>query len=161
MKEHKNRQYVRSPNAGAIMNVVGRVPVVAPAGLALLLGFGLCGCYGGPPPKVVIAHVGGEVGRLTHSTKPRGPLAGWDNQGRLLIATMGSGSCPNLPTQVSASGAHAVVVKTELWQPPGTNACTGDLSPTTSTIAVPAGVDTSSPLTVTIDGVTVHLQPAG
>jgi hypothetical protein len=59
---------------------------------------------------------------------------------------------------VFAWGTHRVVIRTVLHDFfAGDNACTGDLAPTTSVIRLPAVVDGSAPIEVTVDGHTVRL----
>jgi hypothetical protein len=88
------------------------------------------------------------------------PAAGWATGTTLVIVTRGSSGCPLLPTEVTADGAHRIRVTTSTWTPPGSNACTSDSAPTSTTIASPAGIDPHSAVTVTVDGTDLALPPA-
>ena len=123
---------------------------------AVGLGMLLTACSGGERPEVVQA-TSREVPVSAVSVSTTGPAAAWAADGALQVVTWGSGSCPNLPTSVKADGANHVRVATEEWRPPGSNGCSADLSPTTSTVAVPEGIDVSSAVTVTIDDKDVTL----
>lgn len=86
-------------------------------------------------------------------------LVSWAGAHQLYVTTVGSGSCPTLPTSVHADGAHRVVIHTALVHRSGVNACTADLGPTTSTIDLPARIDSTAQLTVDIDGTSMTLEP--
>jgi hypothetical protein len=86
------------------------------------------------------------------------PFAAPDEPGRIFVVTFGSGSCPNLPTSVTASGSHLIVITTHEHMSKGDDACTDDLGPTTSTVDVPKAI--SAPFSVEIDGYKTVL-PAG
>lgn len=125
---------------------------------ALSIGVLVTACSGGGMPEVVLA-TSRAVPPSAVSASATGPAAAWAADGALELVTWGSGFCPNLPTSVEADGTTRVSVKTEEWHPPGTYGCTADLTPTTSTVRVPDGIDVTSPVTVTIDGQSVILRP--
>lgn len=110
-------------------------------------------------PDVVVSHSQGAAPNAT-PVSPTGPAAAWADDRTLLVVTWGSGSCPNLPGAVTRGQYGEVRITTEEWHPPGSNGCSMDLSPTTSTVRVPDGVDVTGPVTVTIDGQAVTLPPA-
>lgn len=89
--------------------------------------------------------------------QPTAPIVGWASAGRIYIVTMGSSTCPNLPVTVRPDGPHRLIIKTKLHAP--ARACTADLGPTTSTVALPASIDPSTPLRVEIDGHIMTLNP--
>ena len=126
---------------------------------ALSLGVLLTACAGGDQPEVVLS-TSQEVTANAVSVSATGPAAAWADDGALQLVTWGSGSCPKLPASVASDGADQVRVETTEWHPPGSNGCTSDPSPTTSTVRVPDGVDVTGPVTVTIDGQPVALPPA-
>jgi hypothetical protein len=80
----------------------------------------------------------------------------------MAVVTWGSSGCPLLPDRLDEVGGNAltVTVKADI---PGMGACTTDAAPTTSVIEVPAALDLSAQVTVTIidgiDGATVSLAP--
>jgi hypothetical protein len=82
-------------------------------------------------------------------------FAVWAEAGRLYVVTFGS-SCPKVPTGVSASADNRLTVRAK---PISDGPCTMDISPTTSLVDVPAGIDDSNPVEVTIDGVVSVLPP--
>ena len=126
---------------------------------ALSAGVLLTACSRGGPPEVVLA-TSRVVPDNAVSASATGPAAAWAADGALELVTWWSGYCPHLPTSVEADGANRVRVKTKEWHPPGSNGCSADMSPTTSTVRVPDGVDVTRPVTVTIDGQAVTLPPA-
>lgn len=86
----------------------------------------------------------------------------WAPKNRLYVITMGSSSCPELVISIHANGQHHLVVQTGTVFPKGQtaeHACTADLGPTTSLIAVPEAVDLHSAVTVTIDKSVSVLPP--
>src|ERR1039457_3430563 len=118
------------------------------AGMALMLIVGACGSQSSPPWL------------LRHSLGlPSGVKAGppdqvvWVGVGRMAVVTWGSSGCPLLPDRLDVVGGNAltVTVKADI---PGMGACTTDAAPTTSVIEVPAALDLSAQVTVTIiDGI--------
>ncbi|WP_157970526.1 hypothetical protein [Nakamurella deserti] len=84
--------------------------------------------------------------------------------GTLEIVFLGSGSCPTFPVSVTAGSASTVVVESAPAEkgddaPAGSMACTADLSLTTSTVEVPAGVDIRKPFSVIVDGYDHRVVP--
>ena len=71
--------------------------------------------------------------------------------------TWGSSRCPQLPATVDLEDAHTVLVRTELYLPGGP--CTRDMVPTTAVVAVPDGLDDTSPVVVRVDDVETALGP--
>jgi hypothetical protein len=80
----------------------------------------------------------------------------WAEAGRMYVVTFGSSSCPKVPTGVSASADNRLTVRAK---PISDGPCTMDIRPTTSLVDVPAGIDDSKPVEVTIDGVVSVLPP--
>ena len=130
-------------------------------GVALALGLltVVTACSKGVPSEVLSTEHGAPpVGVVASPNGDR--AAGWSGASRLVVVTQGSSYCPNLPTDVVADGAHHVRISTAMWSPPGANGCTSDLAPTSSTVALPTGIDASGPLTVTVDGADLTLPAA-
>lgn len=146
---------------GVVTPTVARRGLVALACVALALGLLITatGCSRGVPSVVLSTERGAPLVGIVAS--PAGDRAvGWSGTAQLVVVTQGSSGCPNLPTDVVADGAHHVRITTAMWSPPGTNACTSDSAPTSATVAVPAGIDPRTPLTVTVDGADLTLPPA-
>jgi hypothetical protein len=74
----------------------------------------------------------------------------------MYLVTYGSGSCPKLPTSVSASGSNQLTITTEATS---AGPCTMDFGPTTSVVDVPQGIDDTKPVQVTVDGVASTVPP--
>ena len=74
------------------------------------------------------------------------PIAVWTH-GRsvLAIVTVGSGSCPPVPTAISAPDASTIAI-TFVKSP--NSPCSADLGPTTHEFAIPDGIDPESDVTV-------------
>ena len=90
------------------------------------------------------------------------PGVAWAPRNRIYVVTMGSSSCPDLVISVRATDLHHIVVRTGTVYPKGQSeehACTADLGPTTSLVAVPESVDRHSAVTVSIDK-SVSVLPA-
>jgi hypothetical protein len=86
------------------------------------------------------------------------PWVAWDGPRSIYVMTWGSGSCPRIPTSVSADDARDVVIRTvEHDFHEGDNACTDDLGVTTSVVRLPATVDNTQGLLVQIDGTPTRL----
>lgn len=81
----------------------------------------------------------------------------WGDEGFLLVVRWGSSRCPQLPAAVDVEDARTVLVRTELYLPGGP--CTRDMVPTTAVVAVPVGLDDSSPVLVRVDDVETALDP--
>lgn len=136
--------------------------IVGPIGLVFVC-LSACGHSGSPRtsgglPTVVlgIPSHGLPSGSTHLPDAHHGSFVTWDGARRLNITTYGSGSCPALPTAVRSKGEHQVVVRTTTRE----GACTADLSPTTSVIALPQGIDTSAAVSVDVDGAVTLLPPA-
>ena len=151
------------------MRCMSRVAVRCSTALVAVLG--LSACSGAGDSKVAMAVVTHVPGLPPGVSEPPGglaagtptPFATWALSHEIYVTTWGSGSCPVLPTSVRAHGAHEVRIKTaELFLREGDHACTSDLGPTTSTVKLPADIDDTAVLTVSIDGTATHLvRPAG
>lgn len=89
--------------------------------------------------------------RHLHTLKP---WATWAGPRSIYVMTLGSGSCPSLPSLVEAAGADRVVVHTTAGPD---EACTADLATTTSVVRLPSRVAASHALVVQIDGTTTRL----
>jgi len=109
-----------------------------------------------PPPSVVLSHTTG----LPEGAEPppeQRPYAAWGDRGTLLVVTWGSSRCPQLPVSVELDEPHTVAIRTDLYLPGGP--CTRDFVPTTAVVAVPDGLDETSPVTVLLDDVESELSP--
>jgi len=76
-------------------------------------------------------------------------FAAWTDVPNLFyLVTWGSSSCPDLPEPQARTSNSKITVRLRrgYW-----NACTADLVPTTSIVAVPDGVDSSQPISVRIE----------
>jgi hypothetical protein len=111
----------------------------------------LTACSTGPKlPREVITYSNDVPHGITPATAPpTAPGVAWAPAGRIYVDTMGNSSCPNLPAIVDADGPHHLIIKTK--QRATGQACTADLGPTTSTIALPTGIDPSLRLRVHVD----------
>ncbi|MCU1441243.1 MAG: hypothetical protein JWP85_2240 [Rhodoglobus sp.] len=74
------------------------------------------------------------------------PIAVWDH-GRTILAivTVGSGSCPPVPTAISAKDASTIAL-TFVRSP--NSPCSADLGPTTHEFKIPEGIDVDGEVTV-------------
>ncbi|MEO8830480.1 MAG: hypothetical protein ABI269_09900, partial [Lapillicoccus sp.] len=80
----------------------------------------------------------------------------WGDKGQLLVVTFGSSGCPKFPTAVTTEGGNTLTVTTAAAKD---RPCTMDFSPTTSTVAVPTGIDDTKNVQVAIDGQESTLLP--
>ena len=113
-----------------------------------------------PISKAVITHYRGAPAGLTGSSHgpDDGSFAVRISADQVAVTTWGGSSCPDLPTSVRGHGAHEVDIITATQVPGGAGgSCTADLSPTTSTVELPAGIDTAAALTVVLDGKSIAL----
>lgn len=112
----------------------------------------------------VISHGAGAIplptaqeAALTAGGTFDGSAAAWGPDGQILVMTFGSSSCPRLPTVVELVDSHTLKISTAALLPPAdpgvAAACTADAAPTTSAVAIPAGLDVASAVTVVFDGV--------
>ena len=131
---------------------MNRVAVLWTFAVAVVLGLSACSDSG--DSKVATAVVTHAFGLPPGITKLSGG-ATWAQDHQICVTTYGSSSCPRLPTSVKAHGPHEVRIKTA--EPDGN--CTSDLGPTTSTVKLPAEIDDTAALTVSIDGTSTHLGP--
>ena len=146
-----------------------RVGVLMMSGAAFVLVVSACSGSGSSPvATAVVAHVRGlppGVSEPPPGTAAPGVLksfATWAASHEIYVTTWGSSSCPKLPTSVHAKGAHRVQISTAgISLHKGENACTNDLAPTTSTVALPPSISDTAALVVTIDGTPTELGPRG
>lgn len=127
----------------------------------LVLVVGACGAES--PPWLVRHYLGFPPGvSYAAAHDPLRDDAVWTTAGRMAVATWGSSGCPGLPVRldVPASNLLTVTVKSST---PSFSSCPADLGPTTSVIKVPAALDVTDDVTVTISdgsyGATVSLPP--
>jgi len=125
------------------------------------------GCAGGRgapvAPSAVITWTAAKPADIPEPTADAvtpadGPVrvtAAWGSPGQLRIVTWASFGCPELPDSVTAT-AHTIIVTTKAFNPNG-DGCTADASPATSVVTVPAIVDQTAPITVTINATTLTL----
>ncbi len=105
-----------------------------------------------------------QLASVTAGGSLDGSVAGWGPDGHLLILTFGSSSCPRLPPVVQLVDSHTLTITTAPLLPEGSTAaamCTADSSPTTSAVAIPAGLDPQTEVTVIFDGIAQKLLPRG
>jgi hypothetical protein len=147
------------PNRVALWSVAATLTAVA---------FALTACSGGATQSHVSSAVvnhykglpkgvqlpGGD--RAIKTPKPWAAVAGART---IYVMTWGSGSCPRIPTSVTARDSGEVVIRTvELHDvPTGDAPCTADLAVTTSVVRLPAAVTDAKDLLVQIDGTTTRL----
>lgn len=80
----------------------------------------------------------------------------WDDAGRILLTTWGSGSCPTVVTGVDLVSASELDLTLELRGGPE---CTTDMSPFVSRIEAPVGLDVTGEVTVRVGDVPVLRLP--
>jgi hypothetical protein len=74
------------------------------------------------------------------------PLAVWDHDRTILaIVTVGSGSCPPVPTEISAKDDSTIAL-TFVRSP--NSPCSADLGPTTHEFKIPDGIEVEGEVTV-------------
>lgn len=146
----------RHPWAGPTGTMAGAMAGAMAAAVVLT---GCTGCTGGQPAvsaAVVTYARGAPVGS---PWPPAGTTstAVWSTPGRIALVVYGSGSCPRLPTSVTAHGAHQVTITTVEHLAKGDTGCTSDLAATTVVVALPRQVDRHGPLRVVVDGTPTDL----
>jgi len=76
------------------------------------------------------------------------PVAVWGaDRAHFSVVTVGSGSCPPVPTSITSPNTATIALV--FVQSPN-DPCSADLGPTTHEFATPAGIDSASPVTVTV-----------
>jgi hypothetical protein len=117
---------------------------------------GACGNAEVLPPWLVRSYVGVPPG-VTYVFLDE---AMWTAGGQMAVVTTGSGSCPGLPVGLDVPRSNLLTITVKALDP---GPCTADLRATTSIIKVPAALDVSQRVTVTIIdgsyGATVSLPP--
>ena len=121
----------------------GAAPSIAPPGSAT-----------GSTPTV--SHTRGLPPTVTPTGTSGQSIVGWSGPGRMYVVTFGSGSCPKLPTSVSATGGNQLTITTAASSD---GPCTMDFGPTTSVVDVPPGIDDTKAVQVTVDGVASTIPP--
>jgi hypothetical protein len=102
----------------------------------------------------------------TFEVLPPPPLVTtWSDDGDLAVTTHGSSSCPSGPIAVTVVGEQEVAVEIGLLFP-DRDPCTADMSPTTTEVERPRGIDPGETVTVRLRSSggaeeTVVLPPAG
>ena len=150
-----------------------RLLLSGPLAIALL-----AGCGSTPPPTsgerphvspALIRHFhdvpSAPVLRACKRSRSQGtiliPCVAWEGAHTLDVVTLGSGSCPKLPTSVVARAPNmiAIVASDDVY---ATGVmCTADLSPTTSVLRIPATINSSKTVRVQIDGTIVEVAALG
>ena len=74
------------------------------------------------------------------------PAAGWIDDDEFAVITMGSGSCPPVPSEPEVTSPGEMRIE---FGPSPNEVCTADMSPTTHVFALPAEL-IDRPITVTI-----------
>ncbi len=116
-----------------------------------------------PVSPAVVSHFkgypkGGHLSACEPRFQIRKACAAWAPNGSIYVMTWGSGSCPNIPTSVSARGAREIVVRTvEHDFIEGDQACTADLAVTTAVVQIPTAIGDAQALFVRIDGTRTRL----
>jgi hypothetical protein len=87
------------------------------------------------------------------------PSVAWAGADLLYLTAWGSTGCPTLPVAIVRTATQQIDIRTKTFPWPGSNACAADLRPDTSTIKLPAGINASQAVTVTIDGTTPQTLP--
>ena len=132
-----------------------RISSVVAVTVAMLL-VGACGDSEILPPWLVRSYVGVPPG-VTYAFRDE---AVWTAGGLIAVVTTGSGSCPGVPVGLDATRNNLLTITVQPLDP---GPCTTDLRGTTSVIEVPAVLDVSKSVTVTIVdgtyGATVSLPP--
>ena len=109
-----------------------------------------------PPPWLVRYYLGVPPG-VTYAFRDD---VVWSTAGRMAVVTSGSSSCPGLPIRLDVRANNLLTVTVKA---PSSGPCTADLTATTSVIKVPAALDVTKNVTVTIIdgsyGATVSLPP--
>jgi hypothetical protein len=78
------------------------------------------------------------------------PFAVWSvGRRELSIVVWGSTTCPDIPTRAVATSSTRIAVT---YASGSSAPCTSDASPTTTTFATPAGIDTARPVTIDLRG---------
>jgi hypothetical protein len=120
-----------------------------------MLVMGACGTEA-PPPWVVRSYLGVPPG-VTYASRDD---VVWSTAGRMAMVTSGSSTCPGLPIRLDVPASNLLTVTVK---PLSSGPCTADLTATTSVIKIPAALDVTKNVTVTIiDGsysATVSLPP--
>ena len=80
----------------------------------------------------------------------------WADPGRMYVVTFGSSTCPKVPTGATVGAGNRL---TDATKPTSDGPCTMDISPTTSLFDVPAALDDTKTVEVSIDGV-MSMLPA-
>ncbi|WAB83632.1 hypothetical protein OVN20_11335 [Microcella daejeonensis] len=79
-----------------------------------------------------------------------GDPVGWiDEQGRLVIVTFGSSSCPPIATSIGEVDGGVVPIR---FEPTPAQACTDDLAPLAHVFASPEGLDRATVTVTVVDG---------
>ena len=143
-----------------------RRAVVALVLAGMLSACGTTAAPGAAPSTVPVGSATGSTPTVSHSkglppavtpTDTSGQsIVGWSGPGLMYLVTYGSGSCPKLPTSVSAAGSNQLTLTTA---PSSDGPCTMDFGPTTSVVDVPPGIDDTKPVEVTVDGVVSTVPP--
>ncbi|MBO0812068.1 MAG: hypothetical protein J2P23_08465 [Microlunatus sp.] len=87
--------------------------------------------------------------RRTDHPKPWAARAG---RRTIWVMTWGSGSCPELPSAVTATAPDRLVIQTHILAAGRHAICTADLVVTTSLVRLPAEIDAGRALVVRVDG---------
>jgi hypothetical protein len=130
------------------------------AGAVAMLVVGACGDSGVLPTFLVRYYRGVPPGTTGLADGLARDDAAWATAGRMAVVTWGSGSCPGLPVRLDVPRSNLLRITVVA---PDSGPCTADLAATTSIITIPAALDVSQSVTVTIIddryGATVSLPP--
>lgn len=117
-------------------------PPIAAVVLALLA---LTGCSGSGADQTIRGIPDDWEGPMPDPLTDE-PSAGWIDDDEFAIITMGSGSCPPVPSAPQVRGSGEVEVE---FGPSPNNPCTADMGPTTHVFRLPPAV-IDRPVTVTV-----------
>ena len=116
---------------------------------------------GSPGARLVLRHyLGAPPGA---KIVPGPDTAVWNTSGQIAVVAWGSSGCPRLPLRVDSAENNTIKVTMSEHVPDPSALCPADLTPTTTIIAVPPGINAGRPvITVIVDGdfsATVSLPP--
>lgn len=76
------------------------------------------------------------------------PIVSWGpDRAHFTVVTVGSGSCPPVPTSITSPDTSTIAL---VFVKSPNNPCSADVGPTTHEFSTPAGIDSASPVTVTV-----------
>lgn len=104
-----------------------------------------------PSPSAAITHFHGYPATVSFGPGPTGDVVVWDGPRELAVVTWGSSGCPMLPLRVQVAPGNTVTMTLGRTVPSG-SLCINDMAATTSLVPLPAGINSSKPVVVTVSG---------